>query len=151
MNNQSPVVLEMLFTRSTRQILSMCEVASNTETKWHEFLAVWDSGANVCAISHEVIDKCGLTPVGQMKVLLDGKIQHRPKYLISLSLAHGVEFCEVVAGDREDGDIKVLIGMNVIDQGDFLVLGKEAKAIFRYPSVADGGSGLFLNDTFAQS
>lgn len=151
MNNQSPVILQMLFTRSTRQILSCCKVASSTGTEWHKFLAIWDTGANVCAISREVVDRCGLTPVGQMEVLLDGKIQHRPKYLISLRLADGVEFDEVVAGDREDGYIKILIGMNVIDQGDLLVLGKETEAIFRHPSVADGGYGLFLSDTPSRS
>ena len=69
-------------------------------------------------------------------------------YRISLKLPNGIEFHNVLAGEKKSDDIDVLIGMNVISRGDFLVMGDagRAEALFRFPATNDRGVGMVFPD-----
>lgn len=65
-----------------------------------------------------------------------------------------IEFTDMKVGERlinseefPSNSPDVLIGMDIISQGDLWVPGQANKsiALFRYPSVGDGGSRLFLS------
>lgn len=132
-------------------IISLCDVSKSevgqpeSDLPWEVFLAVWDTGATISAISKKVVCKCGLTPMEETlrTRYADGRIAEGPKYLVSLRLPSGASISSIEVGSRVGDEVDVLIGMDVIARGDFLVLGG-GEAWFRYPSVNDGGAGMVV-------
>ena len=92
-------------------------------------------------VSQAVVDACGLVEVGAIAVShAMGTSQQVAIYYISLRLPSGVEFDEVraIKGVLPE-DLQMVIGMNVINAGDFAVtnLHDRTKFSFRVPSQAD--------------
>ncbi len=106
--------------------------------KLKKFIAIWDTGATGSVITQKVANDCGLKPIGMAKVYHAKGEATTPVYLASLFLASKVAFPQlrmiegIIAGDAE-----VLIGMDVIGQGDFAVTNKDGKTVFsfRMPSL----------------
>lgn len=153
MQSQTSVFLRIPFVRPKNLILSDCDIAThlNSDSPWRSYQAIWDTGANVCALSPRVISECGLTP--ECKPLSIAHADARGKevhaFRISLKLPNGIEFHNVLAGEKQSDDIDVLIGMNVIGRGDLLVMGDagRAEALFRFPAVNDSGVGMVFPRT----
>ena len=103
-----------------------------------KFLAIWDTGATGSVITKKVVDDCGLKPISMAKVSTANGETTTPVYLASVFLPNKVAFTQVrmvegkIAGDKE-----VLIGMDIISQGDFAVTNKDGKTAFsfRIPSI----------------
>ena len=88
------------------------------------FIGIWDTGAQVSAITPSVAEKLRLSPVDSWEIYgVNGKTL-LPVVLIDLRLPnnHRMESVYAVVADIGDGDI--LLGMNAITQGDFLVTNK---------------------------
>lgn len=104
---------------------------------YNNFNAIWDTGATASAITQQVIDKCGLKPVGVAEVNHAGGKEMSEVYYVNIGLPNGVafSFVKVIKGILAGGD--VLIGMDIISQGDFAVTNKDKKTVFsfRMPSV----------------
>lgn len=106
-----------------------------------EFLAIWDTGATGCVISKKVVERCNLKPIGIKRVYTAGDTtgdgQIASTYLVSIFLPNLVVFpsVEVTEGTLIDAD--VLIGMYIINCGDFAVTNKDGKTVFtfRIPSI----------------
>ena len=100
--------------------------------------AIWDTGATKSVITQKVIDECGLKPIGMAKVYHAGGESLTTVYFASIFLPSKVVVPQlemnkgVIAGDAE-----VLIGMDIISQGDFAVTNKDGKTTFsfRTPSI----------------
>lgn len=111
-----------------------------------EFDALWDTGATNSVITQQVIDKCNLSPTGMVTVHAANGSYTAETYLVNIALPNGVTFSglRVTKGDVSGTDM--LIGMDVISQGDLAVTnhGGVTKFSFRMPSqshidfVADG-------------
>jgi len=103
-----------------------------------EFIAIWDTGATNTVITQKVIDDCKLKPIGMAKVNTAQGEMNTPAYLASIVLPNNVCFSQlrVTRGDLV-GTADVLIGMDVIGQGDFAVTNKNGKTTFsfRVPSI----------------
>lgn len=107
-----------------------------------EFQAIWDTGASISVITQGVVERCGLQPIG-MALMRHAGNQQEPEqtevYLINLGLPNNVtvEGVEVIRGGFDGGD--VLIGMDIINAGDFALThaGGGSKFSFRIPSQAD--------------
>lgn len=154
MNDQPACLLNIPIDRNRRGnwdlIISRCEIAPNSvwsnpdpDSSWREYCcAVWDTGANVSAISSRVVSECGLTPMDKPAniKIANGKTDSRPMFVISLRLPNGVRFLGVLAGVMEDDDVDILIGMNVILHGELSVTGDpiEPIAIFKSPPINHG-------------
>ena len=103
-----------------------------------KFTAIWDTGATGSVITKKVVDGCGLKPIGVAKVHTASGETTTRVYLASIFLTNKVCIPElrmiegIIAGDAE-----VLIGMDIIGQGDFAVTNKDGKTMFsfRMPSV----------------
>lgn len=100
--------------------------------------AIWDTGATNTAISKKVIKECNLKPIGLRKVHHAGGTSITNTYLINLWLpnklvVYNIRVAEGILGKQTD----VLIGMDIINKGDFAVTNKNGKTVFtyRYPSV----------------
>ncbi len=103
-----------------------------------KYVALWDTGATNSVVTHRVAQKCGLKPTGVVEVQLAGAKDLRNTYLVALGLPNRVMFPQVRVTDADEiGGADVLIGMDIIGQGDFAVTHGDGKTTlsFRVPSV----------------
>ncbi len=103
-----------------------------------EFSALWDTGATATGISAKVIADCGLKPIGMTEVHTANGIRRADIYLINVVLRNhvGIPMLRVTEADIHGAD--VLIGMDIISQGDFSITQPDGNTTFsfRLPSVA---------------
>ena len=105
---------------------------------WKRFLAVWDTGATNTVITARVAQDCGLKPTGMAQVYHAGGKTITHTYLVNILLPNGVEVGQLrVTQGAVGGQADILIGMDIIGQGDFAVTNKDHKTVFsfRIPSV----------------
>jgi hypothetical protein len=102
-----------------------------------EYVAIWDTGATGSVITERVIRECSLIPIGVAEVHGIGGARRANKYLVNIWLPNKVVIpsVEVIEGQVKNQD--VLIGMDIINKGDFAVTNYGGKTIFsyRFPSV----------------
>jgi hypothetical protein len=103
----------------------------------HQFLAIWDTGATNSVISQKVVDVCGLAPIGMVKVHGVSGEMLAETYLVNIGLPNLVGFYAVRVTKGELPGSELLIGMDIISQGDFSVTncGGITKFSFRTPSI----------------
>lgn len=98
----------------------------------------WDTGATCTCISHAVVKKLGLIPTSMTRVQTPSGNKDVNVYLVDIELPgkviiRNVQVCESEIGDQ---GIDVLVGMNIINLGDFGVSNyKRTFFTFRVPSV----------------
>ena len=101
-----------------------------------EFDAIWDTGATDSVITQSVIDACGLLPVGMAQVQGVHGSSIQEVFLVNIYLPNHVAFqsVHVTKGNFPGADI--LIGMDIINMGDFAVTNKDGitKFSFSMPS-----------------
>ena len=115
--------------------------SSDTPPTIGEFDAIWDTGATGSVITQNVVDACGLSPVSMMQVHGVNSSDMSEVYLVNIYLPNKVVFIgvPVTKGGLPNSNFDILIGMDMINQGDFAVTNKGGvtKFSFRYPSEAD--------------
>ena len=116
----------------------LSEKVNSKNYKTKSYKAIWDTGATGTVITQKVVDEFALSPIGVVEVqTADGK-KRANSYLVNVWLPNRIIIPNVKAtfGKLENG-IEVLIGMNIIGQGDFAVTNKGGKTVFsfRFPSV----------------
>lgn len=101
------------------------------------FQAIYDTGATNSVIKQAVIDACGLAPTGMARVQVVGGEHSAETYLVNILLPNRVTFSSVrvTKGDIPGAD--VLIGMDIINMGDFSVTNCQGitKFSYRTPSI----------------
>lgn len=100
-----------------------------------DFQAIWDTGATSTCISQKVVDMCGLTPTGMVQMHTASGVQNTPVFLICMRLPGGVGFTPLRVSLVTLTGADVLIGMDVITQGDFALTNAGGRTMFsfRYP------------------
>ena len=103
------------------------------------FAGLWDTGATGTVISKRVIDTLNLRPISKCKVFHAGGESIVNVYAINLHLPNHVafQFIKVTEGNLNGFD--VLIGMDVMSQGDFSLSNFQGKTTFsfRIPSLKE--------------
>lgn len=101
-----------------------------------EFLAIWDTGATNTVITENVVNTCGLKPIGMARVNTANGQADCSVFLINLLLPSNVGFHHLRVTQAQVMGADMLIGMDVITKGDFAVTNKDAKTVvsFRMPS-----------------
>lgn len=102
-----------------------------------QFMSIWDTGASSCAISSRVVSALGLKPTGVRPVRTAGGQALASTYLINIYLPNAVAFFGLnVAEVQLLGNEDILIGMDIIGNGDFSVTNCNGKTCmsFRLPS-----------------
>jgi len=96
------------------------------------FTALWDTGAMTSTISNKVIQTLRLSPFDQAKVYHANGDSIVGKYKVSLFLPNNVYFpmLTVLSGNLHGCD--VLIGMDIISQGDFVITNRDGKTVFSF-------------------
>ena len=83
--------------------------------------AVWDTGANKTCISIAKAKELGLIPCGTEKMGHAAGVCYVDKYMINIMLPNHVGIQSLVALGCNLGNTDVLIGMDIINQGDFAI------------------------------
>jgi hypothetical protein len=107
---------------------------------YKNFKGLWDTGATHTVISAKAVKLLGLVPVGKTRVLHAQGEDTVPTYYIYVKLPGQMEITGITALKGQLSDVDVLIGMDVINRGDFLISNHKEKTtfLFRMPSVGVG-------------
>ena len=101
--------------------------------------ALWDTGATNTCISTSVVEKLHLIATGEGTIKTPSGSDKRGTYLVDIILPNNVTVPQVMVFDTEIGNqgLDMLIGMDIISQGDFAISNYQGTTMFsfRYPSV----------------
>lgn len=98
-----------------------------------EVTGIWDTGASGSVITQEVVDKLSIKPIGQTFVNTASEEKKlSPVYLVDFILSNGVimQGARVTLGKITSA--QVLIGMDVINLGDFSITNYGQKTIMTF-------------------
>jgi len=109
----------------------------NQHSPFKPYKGIWDTGATASVITQKVVDELNLQPTGMTKVHHAHGNTFAEVYLVNIGLPNGVAFVSLRVTKGELASADVLIGMDIIGQGDFAVTNHNSKTIFSYriPSV----------------
>ncbi len=106
-----------------------------------EYTAIWDTGATNVVITKKVVEDLSLIPIDKTTVVTGGGKVLSDVFLISVFLPNRVVFhalrATVAVGEITGAD--VLIGMDIINQGDFAISNYSGRTTFsfRMPSIEE--------------
>ena len=108
-----------------------------TPAQYHAFKAIWDTGATASVITQAVVNACGLKPTGMVLVHGVHGPEHAETFLANIGLPNGVAFPNVRVTKGKIVGVDILIGMDIINTGDFAItnVGKKTVFSFRIPSI----------------
>ncbi len=94
---------------------------------FHEYNAIWDTGAVRTVISPKAVAEFGLQPRGKVKMYHANGVSYVNTYFVNLLLPNKMEvqILQVMDGNLPDADI--LLGMDVIGLGDFALTAPDGK------------------------
>ena len=120
-------------------VLTECDIYAADGRKFHTERAMWDTGADTTIISSRIVKELNLQPYMQGGIAGIGGATGSNVYLVHVLVPTGdcVTNVEVMESDFED--IDVLIGMDVIVFGDFLLTNADNKTIFQFRTPSEGG------------
>ena len=123
---QTNCVITPYFVKGQSTFVPGCEVEST----------VWDTGATNTVISGQVIDALSLKPIEKSQIEGVGGIMDSSVYKINIYLENNVEFIGIEALSGDIGDYDLIIGMDMITLGDFVISNKDGETwfSFRHPS-----------------
>lgn len=100
----------------------------------HKVKALWDTGATNCVIKSALVQKLNLAPVSIAKVRHAGGEDNRRVFLINLFLPNGfaIPFVRVTEAPDVVGIFDMIIGMDIINLGDFSITNVNGKTIFSF-------------------
>jgi len=96
------------------------------------YSAVWDTGATNTVISRKIVKELNLQPSGRVTVSAVGET-----FFINISLPNNVEIIGVRVSEGAVGGADVLIGMDIINHGDFAITNCNGQTwwTFRVPPI----------------
>lgn len=103
-----------------------------------EFKGIWDTGASASVITARVVKELNLVPTGRVDVYTANGPANVNTYLVNIKIPPKVNFIGLrVTEGIISGDVDLLIGMDIIGQGDLAVTNHDGKTYmsFRVPSV----------------
>ena len=123
-----------------QELRSTCHVSmawdnqsDQPEPEEHRFHGIWDTGATGTLISETVVERCGLKQTGLAIIrTANGNEDRVPTYVINLRLPNHVVVVGVPVALGSFGNADVLIGMDVITQGDFAVSNWDGRTSFSF-------------------
>ena len=117
--------------RSNVQITSVA-LFDDQQSISDSFLAIWDTGATNTVISRTVIEALALIPTGVTMVNTSHGIHQSYVYLIDLKLPSNVRFSVLRVTEGSIAGADVLLGMDILTQGDFVITNAEERTTFSF-------------------
>ena len=115
-----------------KKLITDIEITYNGNTM--KTVALWDTGATDCCISKQVANTLSLVATGKISMQTPNGVSEANTYLVDIMLPNDVRIDDVRVADSEIGlqGIGMLIGMNIINQGDMAVSNNEGITIFSF-------------------
>lgn len=112
-------------------------VIGNNDPK-KDRIAVWDTGAMKTTISKDLAKELGLVPLMYVRVKTPSGKAVVPCYIVDIVLPNKIPIPRILVLQGLLEDFDVLIGMDIINRGDFAVTNFNGQTMFsfRTPSVA---------------
>lgn len=143
----NPVAFTLEVKRSNAiQLITPCDVSIAYDSnftpniphpKFVRFRALWDTGASGCVITDAVIDALNLKPIRQVEVYDASGSKKTNLYFVNILLPNNIEFKNLPVTSGVLKDFDVLIGMDVICNGDFSITNRDKDKVlfsFQIPS-----------------
>lgn len=81
---------------------------------------LWDTGSTKSCIGKDIADRLGLKSAGKNIIATANGITRVDTYYVNMEMPNGAVVSDLIVSAADlSGDIGVLIGMDVIGQGDF--------------------------------
>ena len=100
------------------------------------YQAIWDTGANCSVITSKVVQELNLQPINYTIASTGHGSGKAPVYLLNFFLPDNVVVMNINAVELKIKDADVLIGMDILNLGDFVITNSQKKTTmsFRIPS-----------------
>jgi gag-polyprotein putative aspartyl protease len=106
--------------------------SADKRPQFHNFQAIWDTGATGSVITQKVVDTCALKPVSMTEVhSIQGK-EDSEVYLVNIVLPNGVGCRQIRVTKGRIINADVLIGMDIITLGDFAITNQGGRTVFTF-------------------
>lgn len=94
---------------------------------------LWDTGASKSSITQRIVNDLSLIPIGQSNVSTANGVIPVNTYFVDIGLPNHVIVKDVLVSCCDLGeDIDILIGMDIIQQGDFSITNVNNKTTFSF-------------------
>ncbi len=94
---------------------------------------LWDTGSTGTLISAQIVSSLGLLPIGKIGVSGYNKgVDVKNLYLVHIGLPTGDVVLNVQAMECDSDDYDVVLGMDIINQGDFAFTNKDGQSVFSF-------------------
>ena len=116
----------------------------------NRFICIWDTGASVSCVTSNIVERYNLTSIGKSDFFTGGHCKSKSTDVYSIDLMFRDDFVfnnlRVLKIEKHDV-FDIIIGMDIISQGDFAVsnLNGSTSFSFRIPSM---GTANFLNENY---
>lgn len=114
-----------------------CNIAVDPNKKWR---GVWDTGAKTSSVHKRIVNELGLYAVNDWTMQTANGIAIVTTYFVDITLPNNVMVSNILVSASDLGDeTDVLIGMDIISQGDFSISNVNGSTTFsfRIPSVKE--------------
>lgn len=107
---------------------------SSNDPRIYKTKALWDTGATNSVITPSVVCSLGIKPVGVGRVNHAGGISDANVYLVNIYLPNRLTITgiRVTECSGAAGSFGVIIGMDIITQGDFAFTNVKGKSMFSF-------------------
>ena len=120
-------------------IMTECDIYSVSGRKFHTERAIWDTGADTTIISSRIVKELNLQPYKAGGISGIGGATGSNVYLVHVLVPTGDFVTQVEVMESDFQDIDILIGMDVIIFGDFLITNADGKTTFQFRTPTEGG------------
>ena len=120
-------------------IMTECDIYSVSGRKFHTERAIWDTGADTTIISSRIVKELNLQPYKAGGISGIGGATGSNVYLVHVLVPTGDFVTQVEVMESDFQDIDILIGMDVIVFGDFLITNADSKTTFQFRTPTEGG------------
>ena len=135
----NPIAFTLRNENLTHELLTPCGVcaAKSSSTPISpsdimQFHALWDTGATASVISSEVAISLGLLPISQCMTYHAQGQSLVNVYLVNLVLPNQILVRDVRVTEGNLNGFGVLIGMDIINLGDFALTHRDNKTVFSF-------------------
>ena len=94
--------------------------------------AMWDTGATNTLISPKIVKALNLKPFGKSGISSANGLIETNTYLVHVGIPSGGIITNILALEDDNEDYEVVIGMDIIAQGDFAFTNKDGHSTFSF-------------------
>jgi hypothetical protein len=104
------------------------------ESSWVNVKAIWDTGATRTAITNKIVQLMDLKTTGKATVFGVNSKAIVNRYLVDIKLPNEIVLpnFEVLESNLNSPGIDILVGMDIIQKGDFIISNANGKTTFSF-------------------